>query len=543
MRDPGRLAGNVFDVLVVGAGIYGATIAWEAASRGLSVAIVDAGDFGGATSANSLKTVHGGLRSLQRGALGEMRQFIRERRTLLRIAPHLVEPLPFLIPTSRSVTRNRVSMRLALVANDLIAADRNRGLHRDRRLPPGRLLTRAELDLRFPGLPATAATGAALWHDAQMFSSERLVLGFIHSAIRAGAVAVNHCAVTAFTSEGGRVTGATVEDRMSGTRTDVAARVVVNAAGAWARALAGLAGNGAADPLLPRYSKALNLVTRRPAPPCGLGGLSDGRFFFQVPWRGRAIVGTSHTVFEAPADALRVTRRDVEALLADVNRAFPAVGLTPEDVTLVHRGVLPMRGISGSGEIQLAKESQVRDHAADGLPGLVSVIGVRYTTARHTAEQCVDRLFSRLDRPSVASRTASTVLAGGETGPVDAFLARMRALAPRDLTDEQVTRIARAYGAAAEQVLADLTAVDTLRQPLSPDCSVTAGEVRYAVRKEMAVTLADALLRRTEAGALGHPGRAALDAAASIMARELGWDQARVAHEIESVEDVYRIDD
>jgi glycerol-3-phosphate dehydrogenase len=206
-RDPGRLADRTFDILVIGAGIYGATIAWDAVSRGLSVAIVDRADFGGATSFHSAKTVHGGLRSLQRGNLPDMREFIRERRALSRIAPHLVHPMPFAVPTYRSLMRSRLVMRTALLVNDLVAYDRNDLADPGKHLPSSGVVSRDEALALYPGFDRDAITGAAVWHDCQMYSTDRMTLSFLLSAADAGAVAANYVEVTGFLMSGRRMEG------------------------------------------------------------------------------------------------------------------------------------------------------------------------------------------------------------------------------------------------------------------------------------------------------------------------------------------------
>ncbi len=535
-RDLGRLSDTTFDLLVIGAGIYGATIAWDAAQRGLSVALVERGDFGGATSANSLKTVHGGLRSLQRGALGEMRLFVRERRALLRIAPHLVGPLSFVIPTSRHPVRNRPVMRIALALNDLLASDRNAGLIPGQHLHGGRLLARDEVLRLAPELDASNLTGGATWCDAQMRNSERLVLAFVQSAADAGAVTANHVAVGRLLRDGDRVTGAAVRDVLTGHEFDVRARVTVNAAGAWAAGLSAPAVGGSPSALLPAISRALNVVTPRPATGPAVGGLSDGRFFFKVPWRGLTMYGTSHDPFDAAADEARPGRAPVEALLHDVNRAFPGAPVSMDEVTLVHWGLLPSVP-SSDPHVQLAKQSVVRDHRPEGVGGLVTVIGVRYTTARHTAEQAVDLALAQVGRTGPPCRTAATPLAGGEFEDAAALERRVRE-SWAEASPADAARLVRSYGSRVDEVLA------LLREPegatrLSPTCPVTRAEVRHATRRELALTLCDALVRRTEAGSAGHPGPAAAAAAASVMAGELGWDATRAAREVSALAEYY----
>ncbi len=206
-RDLGALAEREHDVVIVGGGIHGVAAAWDAASRGLRVALVEAEDFGSGTSWNSLKTIHGGLRYLQTLDLKRMRESIRERRTLLRIAPALVRPLPFVVPTYGHGPKGREALGLGLWLNDVVSSDRNRGLPAERQIPHGRLLSRREVLDLFPGVPEDGLNGGASWTDAQVESSERLTIGFARAAADAGAVLCNHLAAVAFLRRGAAVTG------------------------------------------------------------------------------------------------------------------------------------------------------------------------------------------------------------------------------------------------------------------------------------------------------------------------------------------------
>ena len=538
-RDTRRLADRSFDLLVIGAGIYGATIAWDATLRGLSVAVIDRDDFGSGASANSLKTVHGGLRSLQRGALREMRQFIRERRALLRIAPHLVEPLTFVVPTTRHPLRNPVVMRIALLLNDAIAIDRNEGLQPSRRLHDGRLVPLDELRRVAPDLEFDGVYGGASWCDAQMVNSERLVYEFVASSEAHGAVAANHVEAVRLLAGDGRVTGATVRDRLTGEEFDVRAKVTVNAAGPWAARLSADACGLDAKALLPQLSRAINVVTARPAGPCAVGGLSDGRFFFRVPWRGLTMYGTSHEPFGGAPDEARPGVRDVNALLVDINKAFPGAPVSADEAAFVHYGLLPSRPGTGP-HVELAKNSLVRDHRQDKTEGLVTVIGVRYTTARHTAELAVNAVFSVLGTVMPpASRSTVVPLAGAAGFDAAQVAAELRSVLPGE-PEAVRARLARTYGVRAPEV-ARAIAVPDSAGTLSPECPITVAEVTHAVRAEAACTLADVVCRRTEAGTAGHPGRAALERAAEEIGGLLSWSDSRRADEIAKVEDRYRL--
>src|SRR5574338_600542 len=230
-RDLSRLTGTTHDVIVVGGGIQGVWIAWDAALRGLSVALLERDDFGAATSANSLRIVHGGLRYLARGDLPRMRESIRERAALLRVAPSLVEPLPVLIPTVGAGTQSRMAMGAALRLNDLGSFDRNRGLRPDRRLPRGRLVAADECRRLFPAFPPSS--GGALWYDARLSHPERLTLAIARAAAGRGAAVANYCRVERLVSDGGRVRGVVATDLEAGGELEIRGRTVVIAAGPW----------------------------------------------------------------------------------------------------------------------------------------------------------------------------------------------------------------------------------------------------------------------------------------------------------------------
>jgi glycerol-3-phosphate dehydrogenase len=541
-RDLRRLADTRFDVIVVGAGFYGVTTAWDAAQRGLSVAIIDQDDFGAATSFNNLKTLHGGLRSLQALNFPQMRLFIRERRALARILPHLVRPLPFVITTTRPPKRSKTAMRVVLAINDAVAHDRNRGLpDPGTHLPPSRILSRDEALRLNPVASPQGVTGGALWYDYQMQSTDRVTLSFLLSAVDAGATVANYVRATGFLREGGRVAGVHVEDRLTKHRFAIRGSVVVNAAGPWAASLLSGLPEASQGMPPPRLSRAMNVVTRRLLTDHACGGVAHGRYLFMVPWRDVCMIGTSHDAHDGHADLLKVTRWDLEAFLKEVREAFPHASLTAADVRLVHRGLLPMASGSGS-RVRLVKESRVVDHSRHGLPGLVSMFGVRYTTARHTAQEAVDAVFRSLGHASPPPcRTAETPLHGGSIHRMDSFLKAVLLRDVAGIPNDTLKRIASTYGTGYDGVLQIARDTPALAQPLGASCDVIGAEILYAARQEMALTLGDALIRRTEAGAAGHPGADAVERAAVILARAHDWDAARTRREVEEVEAFYRL--
>ena len=539
-RDLAALAAGTFDLLVVGGGIYGAIAAWDATLRGLSVGIIDRGDFGGGTSFNSAKTVHGGVRALQSGNVAALRRFVRERRALSRVLPHLVQPLPFVIPTHGGIARNRTLLRLYFAINDLLAHDRNAELDRALRLPPSRTLSREECLELNPLIDPRGVTGGIEWHDCQMYNCDRVHFSFIASAVEAGAVAANYVQAAKALMRGSAVEGVHASDRLDGESLDIRARVVLNAAGPWAPELGVRLAAGARGRLCGRLSKAMNFVIASPLPgPHAVGGEADGRFLFVAPWREFAIVGTSYDRHEGAADGLALVRREIDGFAAAANRAFPGLALHTADVRLVHRGLLPVT--PGGNGVTRETNSTVVDHRRDGIHGLISVLGVRYTTARDTAERAVDAAIDQLQRSALPCRTAVTPLVGGDMPDVDAFLRDATDASDGTLPGATRRRLARTYGTRQRAVLDRLRHSEADRAALGATCAVTAGEIRHAVLEEMAVRLSDALLRRTEAGSAGSPGEDALAAAARIMAGELGWTRGRIAAEITAVRRAYHL--
>ena len=535
-RDIDALCNEVFDLVVVGAGVYGAATAWDASLRGLSVALIDKADFGSGTSFNNLKTIHGGLRYLQHADFKRMRESVRERRNLMRIAPHLVHPLPFLVPTYRgSLMRGAAAMRVALFINDLVSWDRNRLYDRQKHLPAGKVLSRDDCLELAPGIESEDVTGGVLWHDAQMHNSDRLTLSFVLSAAEEGAVVANFVEAKDLLRDGTRVAGVRARDVVAGTEgLEIRGKFVVNASGPWVDSLT------RSKRRLFHFSKAMNLVTRPVVRNVAIGVVSrrrrrdrdavidtGGRFLCLIPWRDVTLVGTAHARYEGTADDLESTEEDIRDLLDDVNDTYPRAALEREDVRLVHRGLLPMAsGTPNGSDVTLVKRYQLDD----SVSGMLSILGVKYTTARDVAEKAVDRALALMGKPYVASRSGNTPVVGGDIESFDDFLAGATGEVPADVLRHLVYTYGSCY--------AELLKVDYQR--VSDTSPVLVSEVRHAVREEMALDLASVVLRRTELGTAGHPGSATLEACADIVQSELEWTDDRKANELESLESFYR---
>jgi len=505
-RDLSAITSTTFDLLVVGGGIQGAWIAWDASLRGLSVALVERDDFGAGISANSLRIVHGGLRYLTRGDLPRMRESIRERSTLLRIAPRWVRPLPVVVPTHGAGLESRRALGAALRLNDLVSRGRNRGLLDTHQLPNGRLISREECVRLFPGFAPMRLDGGALWYDARIEYPERLILAILRAASERGAVLGNYLDVVGIVVDGGAVRGVRAVDRPGGGELHIGARSVAVAAGPRTGGLvASAAGRSAAAIRRPGYALGMNIVVGRRLAEAAIGlrarsGPAEdpvcggGRFLFLVPDGDLTMIGTWYAPCSDETGS-ELLERGAETLLREVNDVCPALRLTPGDVVRWHAGQLPLKaGVERGRPDALADRPRVVDHGARGnARGLFAVETVKFTTARHVAEQAVDRVLATLKHPEAGSRTARTPL------PCDPP-------PPEDHTS-----------------------------PGLPGSSVRRSEIVRAIREEMALTLADVAVRRTDLAAPPGPSRSTLVAVAQIAGEELGWDEARQTSEVETL--------
>lgn len=532
-RDIDRLACESFDVLVVGGGVHGAAAARAAARRGLTTALIEREDFGHATSANSLKIIHGGLRYLQHADLAKVRDSIRARRAILRRFPHLAAPLPCLLPTRGLGTRSRPALAVALALNDLMSADRNSGVALSCHLPRGRTLSREELLRHAPRLADGRASGGALWYDGIALDAERIVLELALDADAAGAAVANRVRAEGFLCRGGRIEGVHARDLSGGGELEIRARVTIDATGPW---LGAMQRDRAAPGERPGLAKAINLIVGRTifgdtAVGVEAGG---GRLFFFVPWRGATMIGTLYLPHSGSPDDCSVAAREIEELVRHVNSIHPAAGIAPEEVVFAHAGLLPLTpGAGGEGavEARLLKRPRVVDAAREsGLEGLVSIVGIKYTTGLTVGARAVDLAATKLGRARPAP--ADETLGGPEPPATPA--------APAGIDPALASRLSRTYGSAAAEIFRDLAAEGAHARRIVKDQPTTAAEVRHAARAEMASTLADVVLRRTPLGTCGHPGPAALTHCAEILGAQLGWDAARREREIGLVEAHFR---
>lgn len=555
-RDTAALADGEFDVLIIGGGAFGVAAARDAVSRGLRTALIERNDFGGGTSAECFRMVHGGIRYLQHADLPRMRASCRERSTLLRLAPHLVSPLPIAIPTYGRGRRGRVFLGAGACAYDVLTLDRNRDIaDTQRQIRRTQFLSRAELLAQFPHLAAPDLTGAVVFEDGQMYSPSRLVLAFVKAATAGGATACNYCEALHFIWDGSAVRGVRVSDRLTGDVFDIRARLTLNAAGPWADYLnldAARFGKWQRQ----NFSRDACFVVNRP--PASVYGLAiqaksrdrdalfgrATRHLFAVPWRNQTLFGVWHRLFSQPADLARVSSSEIETWIAELNAAHPALELSADEVTYAHCGLVPFGDTATDTELSFGKESRIVDHrVAHKVAGLVSLVGIRFTTACGDSARALDMLLKQYPRqyPPQSMRrsgpkTASSImqpLPGGAIEDFAVFQSRALQSGPMNVSERTLLGLLRNHGSEYLRVL-QRTADGGARTV--PGTATLLAEIRHAVQVEMAVHLEDVVLRRTDMAVGHHPGSAALKVAAAEMARLSGWSPQRALEEIERTE-------
>lgn len=524
-REPRALHGR-FDLLVVGGGVYGACLARIASRAGLSVALVEKGDFGAATSRNSLKIVHGGFRYIQHFDLPRIRESVRAQNAWLRAAPHLVRPMRCVIPAFGHGFRGPEVYAAGLAAYGIAAFGRGRGLTGRSRLPRAGLLSSRALVARRPELARADLTGGAHWSDAQMLDPARLTLECLEDAVAHGAVIANHVAAVAPLFAGNRVAGARVRDALDGAEYEIQATTTINAAGAhaaewitvggklriatahiWTRNLNVVVGR------LFDTEDAVGVESRRPAD--STVGKAK-RLFFVTPWRDCSIVGTSHLPHEGPPDTLHdFVRADLDTFLSEVRGALPGARLSDDDVRSVHIGLTPAESAEGR-----ARRGLVIDHGrTDGVPGMLSVLGIKYTTAPTVAAALIDRVLAGRSLPASA----------GFAEPLPGSPEVLPERAPWEVGGE-ADWAQWIYGRRWPALSGAVP-----REGLAEEEWIFRSRVRHGIDNEMVVRLADAVLRASDVAERGLLSQSRIAWCRHELAARFGWDEARIRAETEDL--------
>ena len=501
-----------FDLIIIGAGINGAGIARDAAMRGLKVLLLDKGDIGGGTSAWSTRLIHGGLRYLEHGELGLVRESLREREILMRIAPHLVRPLPILLPVYKGARRGSWTIRAGMWAYDLLSFHKT--------LPHHRFLSPQQALQEIPSLESRNLEGAAVYYDAQVEFAERLVLENALSAVEHGAAVQTYTRLQNFVSNDKSILAVQLVNVKTGDAQTASASMIINAAGPW---VDDVLEKGASSDRLIGGTKGSHIVVDpfAGAPTTGLyvEAEKDRRPFFIIPWNGKYLIGTTDIRFEGNADEVRASDEEVDYLLRETNRVLPAAALTADDVLYTYSGVRPLPFTSEKKEARITRRHFIKQHSQFG--NLFSIVGGKLTTYRSLAEETVDLILRRLNRPVPASQTDLLLLPGATASTSD--------------------RLQRIYGTRAARISSLIDDDPELANEFDDETGAVAAEVVHAFKNEMAMTLSDCLLRRTMVAFNSRRGLNAVEAAADVGRKHLGWTDERCAREIGDYQKAVRL--
>jgi len=545
------LQSDEFDVVVVGGGITGAGVALDAASRGYSVALLERADFASGTSSRSSKLVHGGLRYLQNFDLGLVREALLERQLMVALAPHLVRPLPLVVPAFDGAKPDRL-VGVGLNLYDVMAVDRARvrgrrarkkSAERAERAEAGEAPQEAEQDESWsparhrvisgeevlellPALAAREPTSGYLFYDCQT-DDARLVLTVLGEAERFGAVCANRVDVTGLLQQDGRASGVQVRDAETGAGFEVRAANVVNATGVWADQLRPQELHVEAELPSIRPSRGTHVTIKHSELPLVGGAIvpaGSGRSIFALPWLGHTLIGTTDNDYEGPLEHIEPSTDDIAYLLEAVN-AFFGTDFGPDRITGAFAGVRPL---ISTGDPKKSVDISRKAELYETSSGMITITGGKLTTWRRMAKMTVDRLVLREAREA-ACRTHEIPL-GQAISPEE--LPRLEGVA-----EDAYPALASRYGHAAFDVLGIAGERGELAQPIVEDCPDLLAEVALAARHEQARSIGDVLLRRTRLGLLAarelSEDSDAVRRVGEVLARELGWDERRLAAELD----------
>ncbi len=516
-----------FDLIVIGAGINGLGIARDAAERGLKVALVEQEDFCYGVSAWSGRLVHGGLRYLEHGDIPLVRESLRERELLFRVAPHLVKPVRLIMPFYSRNRRPSWMIRLGMIAYDVLSFDKSVKSHR--------ILNKSKVKQRFTGMAEAGLSGAALFTDGQVEYAERLCTELAVAAAAAGAQIFIHSKVTGLLQTGGKVVGV-LATRANGEKLELRADLTINAGGPWVDKVL-----GADKPELAVESKRLiggskgshiivDPFDGAPTDVVYYESQTDGRLVLVIPWIGKYLIGTTDRLFDKEPDEARCEQDEIDYLLTEANALMPDAKLTKEHVLYTYSGVRPLPYSPGVSEWKIPRSHIVYDHAKDGYPGLHSIVGGKLTTYRQLAEDSVDLAVKQLGRGAKKPTSKHDNFPGAQAADIKAFESQFKQ--NKVVEADTSARLWALYGTRAQQILDLIVANPKLGERFDPRSAAVAAELVFAVDHEFAETLADVMSRRALLSYETGHGLEGTERAAAILGDHLGWNAARQQQEV-----------
>ena len=536
---------EIFDIIIIGGGISGACIAYEAAARGLKVALVEKGDFGGATSAATSKMIHGGLRYLAKMELGLVRESLRERRILSNIAPNFVHPIPFLLSFYKEDKTPKNLLKIGMLLYEMLSYDKNWLKDKSKKMPLHKTISKEEVLAAIPAANPQGLKGAFMYYDCVNHFPERFTLAFLKSAVKQGAKVANYTKMDQFildqSTEGKQtITGIIATDLLSEKQYQLKAKLVINCAGPWADLVLNKLKKTSNNKQLKR-SEGIHIITKKLVDKYIFSGATkQGKHYFIVPYRDHALIGTTDKEYIGHPDDWKVTKEAIEELLDTVNDSFGSgEKIHYEDIVYAYGGLRPLVANEQEDVYNASRKYELTDLSAEGIEGLLVVEGGKWTTSRGLAEVVINKALNKLKIKAKKSNTATAYVAGSEIDNLATFI-KEKQNQYQDFTPTQIEYLVKSYGREIDAVMQLTTQNKAWQKPITSD-GENLGQIVYAIRNEMAHTLSDLLLRRTGIGLLGHPGKKQLQEIATLAATELNWSEEKTQKEISIINQLLQV--
>ena len=531
--------GKEFDLIVIGGGITGATVAYEAASRGLSVALIEKSDFGSATSAATSKLIHGGLRYLSTHEFGLVRESLKERRVLTNIAPNFIHPASFIFATYKNDKVSNLMMKIGMLLYELFSFDKNWLWDDSKEMPHHKSVSSEDISKLFPNALTDGLLGGQMYYDCSSHSPERFTLAFIKSAVKYGASAANYTKVDDFivneTAKMKTVIGVRVTDSLSDKKHNINGKLVINCAGPWADILLDKVKDKTGNQEL-RRSEGIHFVTKKLVTKHTFSGSTEsGKHFFLIPYRNHTLIGTTDKEFVGKPDEYKVTKKAIVELLDDVNQSFGNKDkIKYDDILYTYGGLRPLVEDQTEDVYHSSRKYEITGEKKNGIEGLITVEGGKFTTSRSLAEKAIDKAIKILSLPKKKSISKDSYLYASNIDNFSEFITKKQKQ-HAEFLPEQIEYLTKCYGTEIDKLFAIAEENDNYKNPLNKDGENLA-QVIFAIRNEMALSLSDIMIRRTGIGQLGHPGKDTLDKVSKLAAKELNWDNKKLADEIDKME-------
>lgn len=531
---------NHYDLIIIGGGITGVSIAYEASTQGLKVALFEKGDFGEATSSATSKLIHGGLRYLKNAEFGLVRESLSERKTLENIAPNFVYPLPFMIPTYSNLKNNKSILFAGMFLYDLLSLDKGFTWDKSKKLKFHKTISAKKTKRLEPCIPDHKLTGSSIYYDCQNINPERLTLGILKSAITNGAQAANYSKVESFIVEDQNVKGVEVVDLLNDNKHRITADLTINCTGPWTDIVLNSAAKNKSSDHHIRRSEGIHIITKKQ---CNnhavLMMTKEGKHLMMIPWRNHTLIGTTDKEYNGDPDDYKVTKQSILELLDEINNNYGSSKITYDDVLFAYGGLRPLVDNQTEASYESSRKYEIFDNAKDGLNGLITIEGGKYTTSRRLASNVMKTISKKLNKNLGKSVTDKKYLVDSDITNMESFIRQLVLRYPQ-FSEATINYVGRNYGLQCHTIFRLALYEKPLMEVLTEDGEILA-EVVYVMKKEMAFTLEDIFFRRTGIGTLGYPGDKVFQKVVETAKQYFNWDDKRTKQEIDEVKNIFNL--